>query len=131
MPPRLNQGQQKVVENFGFAFVDEVPEVDRSRRSKYDEMWEAARTLCQRFPGKALMVRVHNHKPQAYEEAKAINNGDKRLFKEDFAQWKAVAAPSNNEDDVYEDDYKDESLRGQRRTAVYLTYLGHQSEATE
>jgi hypothetical protein len=125
MPPRLNKTQEKVVEEFGFSFVDEVPEVDRSRVSKYDAMWEAARNLCARFPNKPLLVRVHNNKSQAYEEAKKVNNGEKRLFKTDFAEWRAVAAPSNREDDVYPEDHE---LHGQRMTGVYLTYLGPQDE---
>lgn len=123
--PRLNKGDEKVVEQYGFLFAT-PPEKNSTRRSRYDEMWEAARELCKKFPNQTLKVRVHNNASAAYEDATKVNNGEKRNFAADYEEWVAVAAPSADENDVYGDDHP---KAGQPMTAVYLTYVGPKSDA--
>lgn len=117
--PRLSKADESTVEEYGFSFTA-PPERDGTRRSRYDEMWEAARTLCRKFPGQTLKVRTHNHPSSAYDDAKKINNGEKRLFAHDYKEWRAVAAPSTDESEIDDD--------GKPLTAVYLTYIGENGE---
>ena len=92
--PRLNQTDTKVAESFGFAF-EEPPAQDGARRSRYDEMWTAAKELCEKFPGQTLKVRSYNNASTAYNDAKGINNGDHRMFTveegHDATEWTAKA----------------------------------------
>lgn len=116
--PRLTKADEKVTEEFGFEFA-EAPVSDNTRRSRYDALWTNARTLCMKFPGKTLKVRVHNNPSAAYADAKAINNGDKHAFKEDYSDWTAKAALSGNPEEVYAEGH---DKAGEPLTAVYLTY---------
>jgi len=94
MAPRLNQTDTKVVESYGFEFA-EPPEQEGTRRSRYDEMWSAAKELCLKFPGQTLKVRNYNNASTAYNEAKSINNGEHRMFipeeGHDANEWTAKA----------------------------------------
>lgn len=109
---RMTKASQEILDTFGFE-VGEAPEKDNSRRSKYDEMWEAARTFCEGNPHTTIKVRTYSNASAAYSDAKAINNGEHRHFK-DGAQWQAVAAKS--ETDTAED--------GTHLHALWLTYNG-------
>lgn len=112
--PRLTNAERKSAEAFGFEFTA-PPERESSRSSRYDEMWDAARALCESNPGTSLKVRTYGSSSGAYAEAKAINNSEHRKFK-DGSKWVAVAAPSTNEEEVDEE--------GHALTALYLTYKG-------
>jgi hypothetical protein len=117
--PRLKQAEVAVVDQFGFEFA-EAPERDRKRRSKYDDVWDAARNLCKQYPGRSLKVRTYNNSSSAYSDATAINNGEKKVFKDDFKEWEAVASESTNPEEVYPEGHK---KAGQRVHAVYLKYI--------
>jgi hypothetical protein len=109
---RITKASQEILDTFGFE-VGEAPEKDTSRRSKYDDMWEAARNFCESNPGTTIKVRTYTNASAAYSDAKAINNGEHRHFS-DGAKWQAVAAKS--ETDVSEDD--------KPLHAIWLTYNG-------
>ncbi|HET7713330.1 MAG TPA: hypothetical protein VFK94_02745 [Patescibacteria group bacterium] len=88
---RLSKADEEALESFGFEFA-EPPEKEDSRRSRYDEMWAAAKTLCEKNPGKSLKVRSYNNASTAYNDAKAINNAEHRMFSDgEPADWTAVA----------------------------------------
>ncbi len=55
---RLSRADEEALEEFGFSF-EEPPEVDSTRRSRYEPMWEAAKALCEKAPGKSLKVRSY------------------------------------------------------------------------
>lgn len=109
---RITKASQDILDSFGFE-VGEAPEKDTSRRSKYDDMWEAARKFCESNPGVTIKVRTYTNPSAAYNDAKSINNGEHRHFS-DGAAWRAVAAKSDNEADVTED--------GKPLFAIWLTY---------
>jgi hypothetical protein len=94
---RLSKAEEEALETYGFV-VEEPPEQDSTRRSRYEPMWDAARAVCQKMPGKSLKVRSYNNASTAYNDAKAINNGEKKGFEdvEDGYKWTAVAG--KNED---------------------------------
>lgn len=100
MAPRLNKSQSDTLEKFGFE-VSAPPERDTSRRSKYHEMWEAAKELLQTMPGVEVKIRNYTNASAAYAEAKAINNGEHRHFKNEGAKWTAVGTKT---DEVETDD---------------------------
>ena len=79
-----------VVDEFGFEF-SEPPAKTEQRKGKHDDRYVAARKVCQAHPGKALKVIEYNSPSNAYNYAKAINNGEHRLFKEDYQAWTADA----------------------------------------
>lgn len=111
MPPKIKQADLNVAESLGLEFGT-PPERDTTRRSKHDERWQAARELCQKYPGQALRVLTYNQPSQPYSIAKQINNGDHRYFTEDYAEFTAVAA-KNHDDNTY---------------SIWLTYNPGQSE---
>lgn len=106
MPPKIKQNDATLAESLGLEFGT-VPEKDTSRRSKHDERWQTARDLVQKYPGQSLKVLTYNQASQPYSIAKSINNGEHRYFREDAANFTAVAA--KNEDGTY---------------SVWLTYNG-------
>lgn len=106
MPPKVREKDLAVAEEFGLEFGT-PPEKDTSRRSKHDERYETARTLTMKYPGQSLKVLTYSQASQPYSIAKQINNGEHRHFKDDAAQFTAVAA--KNEDGTY---------------SVWLTYNG-------
>lgn len=91
---RLSKAEEEALESFGFSF-EEPPEVDSTRRSRYDEMWDAAKSLCEKMPGKSLRVRSYNNASTAYNDAKAINNGEKKSFEGESDKWLAVATKND------------------------------------
>lgn len=97
---RLNKTQERLLEEFGFT-VETPPEKDTSRRSKWDATWEAARDFCASSVGTTIRVRSYTNASMSYAEAKAINNGEHRHFKDDGSKWTAVASKT---DEVDEDD---------------------------
>lgn len=105
---RLPANLQAQVEEFGFEF-SEVPEVTHTRRSKYAEMWEAAKEVTRRNPGKALRVREWEQASQPYNIAKQINNGDRKEFEGNDASEEFTAVAAKTENDTY---------------AIWLTYNG-------
>lgn len=113
--PRMSKADEALVTEYGFSFTP-PPEKDNTRRSRYDDMWAAARVLCQKYPGNPLKVRTYNHASSAYEDAKKINNGERKAFQQDYTDWTAVAAPSTDPEEVNDD--------GKPLTAVYLTFIG-------
>lgn len=116
MAPRLNKSQSETLEKFGFE-ISTPPERDTSRRSKYDEMWEAAKALLETMPGVAVKVRNYTNASAAYQEAKAINNGEHRHFKNEGNKWTAVGTKT---DEVETDDEGNEvAVYG-----IWLTYNG-------
>jgi len=118
--PRLAKADEKVMSDFGFQF-SAPPESAGTRASKYDEMWEAARSICLKFPKQTLMVTSYDKQSQPYNIAKAINNGEHRSFKDDSASWTAVARK-------FEVPSEDESVEPEVRWGIWLTYNG---EATD
>ena len=100
--PRLTKASQEVVDTFGFVFGD-PPERDLTRRSKYDPMWEAVKTLLLAHPNQSVKVRTYTNASAAYQEAKAINNGEHRHFKDEGSKWTAVGTKSDDENDVDEE----------------------------
>lgn len=114
---RLNKSQTETLEKFGFT-VSEPPEREATRRSKYDELWEAAKAFLESAPGVTIKVRNYTNASAAYADAKAINNGEHRHFKDEGAKWLAVG--TKTEDEVYEDTDGDE----QPYYGVWLTYKG-------
>jgi hypothetical protein len=98
---RLNRTDEALVEEFGFTF-EEPPEVDSTRRSRYEPMWEAAKALCEKNPGRSLKVRSYNNASTAYNDAKAVNNGEKKSFAGEGDHWLAVAV--KNEEVLNEKD---------------------------
>ena len=88
--PRTSKADDKVLEEYGFEF-SAPPETNRTRSSKFDELFEAARELCMKFPKQSLKVVTYDKQSQPYNIAKAINNGEHRSFKDDSADWVAVA----------------------------------------
>lgn len=113
--PRLNKTDQGLAESFGFEFST-PPENAGTRTSKYDERFEAARTLCLKFPGQSLKVVSYDKPSQPYNMAKAINNGEHRSFKDDSANWTAVARK--------EEVIDPESEETVEQWSVWLTYNG-------
>jgi hypothetical protein len=118
--PRLNKTDEKVMEEFGFQFSS-PPENAGTRSSRYDEMWEAARNVCMKFPGQSLLVITYDKPSQPYNTAKAINNGEHRSFKDDSASWTAVARK-------FDVPNEDESVEPESRCGIWLTYNGEASE---
>lgn len=116
MAPRLNKSQTETLEKFGFE-VSAPPERDTSRRSKYDEMWEAAKELLQTMPGQAVKIRNYTNASAAYQEAKAINNGEHRHFKNEGNKWTAVG--TKTEDFEVAEDGTEVPLYG-----IWLTFNG-------
>jgi hypothetical protein len=112
---RLTKASQEILDTFGFV-VSEAPEKDTSRASKYDPLWDAARTFLMANPGVTIKVRTYPSASAAYTDAKAINNGDHRKFKNEQANWTAVSTKSDDEADVNDD--------GERLYALWLTYTG-------
>lgn len=110
---RLTKASQELLDTFGFV-VSEAPEKDTSRKSRYDDLWDAARTFLTTNPGVTIKVRTYPSASAAYTDAKAINNGDHRKFKGEQKSWTAVATKSDDEADVNED--------GERLYALWLTY---------
>jgi hypothetical protein len=92
--PRLSRSDEEALEGFGFVF-EEPPEQENTRRSRYDEMWDAAKTLCEKMPGKSLKVRSYNNASTAYNDAKGINNGEKKAFEGEGDKWLAVATKND------------------------------------
>jgi hypothetical protein len=90
--PRLTNADNELLTEFGFEF-EEPPEKSSVRRSRYDDLWTAAKALCERFPDRSLKVRHYNNASTAYNDAKSINNGDHRMFAdaESVSDWTAVA----------------------------------------
>jgi len=113
--PRLAKADTELIETFEFEF-SEPPAKEGTRKSKLDERFEAARTLCMKFPGKTLKVVTYEKQGQPYALARAINNGDHRSFKDDFADWKAVAGK-----EVIGDN-EEEPGSEQEVWSVWLTY---------
>lgn len=113
---RLNKTQQDILSNFGFV-VSEPPERTATRSSKYDDMWEAAKKFLESSPGVTIKVRVYANPSAAYSDAKKINNGEHRHFK-DGTVWTAVA--SKTEDEFDED--------GNPLYGVWLTYTPVEEE---
>lgn len=91
---RLTSADEKALEEFGFVF-EEPPEGEATRRSRYDPMWAAAKVLCEKNVGKSLKVRSYNNASTAYNDAKAINNGEKKQFEGEADQWTAVAVKND------------------------------------
>lgn len=89
--PRLSKADEALIDQFDFE-IGEPPERERTRTSKHAERFAAARTVAMKVPGKSLKVLTYPQASSAYSQAKAINNGENRLFKDDFQDWKAVAA---------------------------------------
>lgn len=110
--PRLNKAQQEVIDSFGFEF-SEPPEKSGTRSSKYDELFGAARELLMQHPGRTLKVVTYDKQSQPYNIARAINNGEHRAFKDDAADWLAVAG---------KDHIEDEEGNVTERWSVWLTY---------
>lgn len=106
MPPKIKAADANVLESLGLEFGS-PPERQTTRRSKHDELWQAARELTMKYPGQSLKVLTYNQPSQPYSMAKQINNGDHRYFKDDAEAFTAVAA--KNEDDTY---------------SIWLTYNG-------
>lgn len=117
MAPRLNKSQTETLEKFGFE-ISTPPEKDNSRRSKYDEMWEAAKALLETMPGTQIKVRTYTNASASYAEAKAINNGEHRHFKNEGEKWLAIG--TKTEDETWTDDDGNEHPL----YAVWLTYKG-------
>jgi hypothetical protein len=107
--PRLSKSDEEALAEFGFE-ISEPPEQENTRRSRYEPMWDAARALCQKMPGKSLKVRSYNNASTAYNDAKAINNGEKRGFEDQGDQWLAVAS-------------KNEEVRNDKDEPTYDLYL--------
>lgn len=118
--PRLGKTDQTTVEEFGFEFST-PPENAGTRTSKLDERWEAARELCLKFPGQSLKVISYEKQSQPYNIAKAINNGEHRSFKDDAADWTAVA----RKETVTDPENEEETVE---QYSVWLTYNGHKAE---
>jgi hypothetical protein len=110
---RLTKASQEILDTFGFV-VSEAPEKGTSRKSKYDELWDAARNFLTSNPGVTIKVRTYPSASAAYTDSKAINNGDHRKFKNEQKSWTAVATKSDDEADVKKD--------GERLYALWLTY---------
>lgn len=114
---RLNKADEDAIAEFGFAF-EEPPDVASTRRSRYDDMWDAARNLCVKNPSKSLKVRSYNNASTAYNDAKAINNGEHRMFVPDpetgesASAWLAVAV-------------KNAEVLNEKNEPTYDLYLKH------
>lgn len=108
MPPKVNKTDAALAEELGLEFGT-PPEPSRTRTSKHDERWAAARDLSLKYPGQSLKVLTYNQASQPYSTAKAINNAEHRHFTDnaDMSLFKAVAA--KNEDGTY---------------SIWLTYVG-------
>lgn len=117
MAPRLNKAQSELLEKFGFE-ISTPPERDNTRRSKYDETWEAAKGLLESMPGVQIKVRTYTNASAAYADAKAINNGEHRHFKNEGEKWLAIG--TKTEDETWTDNDGNE----QPLYAVWLTYKG-------
>lgn len=117
---RISKADENLLEEFGLAF-EEVPEVDNTRTSRYDALWDAAVQLCRRHPGKSLRVRTYNNASTAYKEAKDINNNEGRakVTPEDGENWVAIATKT---DEIYES-------RNGKESHVYAIYLTLESTA--
>lgn len=89
--PRLTNKESATLEEFGFEF-GAPPERHITRRSKHHERWEAAKTLCQKYPGQSLKVIEFTNASSAYQNAKQINNGEHKSFPGNDGTWAAVAA---------------------------------------
>lgn len=89
--PRLNKQDTATLEAFGFDF-GAPPEREITRKSKHHDRWEAAKVLCEKFPGESLKVIEFTNASSAYQNAKAINNGEHKSFKGNDGTWGAVAA---------------------------------------
>lgn len=113
--PRLAKADQSLVDDFQFEFST-PPESAGTRTSKLDERWEAARTLCLKFPGQTLKVISYDKPSQPYNLAKAINNGEHRSFKNDATSWTAVARKELVIDPESEEEVP--------QWSVWLTYNG-------
>jgi hypothetical protein len=111
--PRTSKTDEKVMSEYGFEFST-PPENSGTRASKYDELFEAARELCLKFPGQSLKVVTYEKQSQPYNIAKAINNGEHRSFKDDAADWVAVARKIETE--------VEDSDEPKVEWAVWLTY---------
>lgn len=113
--PRLSKADETVLNEFEFEF-SEPPDKYGPRRSKNDERFSAARAICMKYPGKTLKVTSYDKQSQPYNIARAINNGEHRIFEGDNEKdWLAVAGK-----DFYEDDEGNEV----ERYSVWLTYNG-------
>lgn len=108
--PRLNKGDQAVVDEFGFEF-SEPPERANTRRGKHFERWEKAKEVAQKYPGNSLKVLTFNQASSAYSTAKQINNNEHRQFENDPQVWVAVAGPDATEENEHQH-------------AIWLTYNG-------
>lgn len=123
---KLSKGDTETLEQFDLVFED-VPEVDNSRVSKWDPVWEAATNLCRRHPGKSLRVRTYNNASTAYAQAKAINNGEFRgvtvneELGENINSWLAQSVRT-------EQTYEDKNGKTQHVYAIYLEYRGADAE---
>lgn len=107
-----------LLEEFNFEF-SAPPERAHTRRGKHHERWVAARALCERYPDQPLKVMEYKNQGSAYQTAKAINNGEHKVFATDSGNWTAVAAPlppmeDENGEDAARDGY-----------GVWLTYSPH------
>ncbi len=111
---RLNRADEEALAEFGFE-ITEPPEVENTRRSRYEPMWDAARALCQKMPGKSLKVRSYNNASTAYNDAKAINNGEKKGFEDQGSNWLAVAV-------------KNEEVLNDKDEPTYDLYLKYTAE---
>lgn len=94
---RMTKADEAALAEFGFDF-SEPPAVKHTRRGKHHDRWEAARALCERFPGQALKVIEYDKNSTAYTAARAVNNGDNKVFAKDYSDWKAAAGPIEYED---------------------------------
>lgn len=108
---RLTKASEALLETFGFV-VETPPERDNTRRSKWDEVWEAAKQFCETNVGQTIRVRSYTNASMSYSDAKAINNREHRHFKDEVPlAWTAVAAKTDEVDDDDKPVY-----------AIWLTY---------
>ena len=104
--PKISKSDQEVIDAYGFEF-SEPPVRERTRRSKYDDMWASAIALCQRFPHQSLKVRSYGNSSGAYSDAKKINDGAHRMFEEyEVGHFSATPAESEDPSEIDEDGNK-------------------------
>lgn len=112
---RISKADENLLEAFDLVFED-VPEVDNTRASKWDSVWDAATQLCRRHVGKSLKVRTYNNASMAYKEAKDINNNEGRakVHRLDGEEWIAIATKT-------EETYESKNGNLSPVYAIYLT----------
>lgn len=115
MPPKIRKADETLAEQYGFE-ISTPPEKAQTRKSKYDEVWAAARKFTMRNPGVTIKVRSdYGSLSNAYNNAKEINNGEHRAFSDDSSTFTAVAG-------------KDTDAEGTEQICVWLTYNGERVE---